>query len=166
MAADDLAGFLADDCVEVPIPGGKTYRVPSPDAATGLRLTAMVNLGVQSALGGEITEQDAAKIKLDDDQERDFLPQVLGSAYDEMIADGVSWLRIQRIGRYCLLYFTLGPEAAAAHVRSSGEAPAPNRETRRAKKGSRQGSSAPDRSPTRRRASTGATKSRPTPKAG
>ncbi len=135
----DFGSFLDDDAIDTPPipsrehPDGRSYRIPSPDAATGIRLTAMVNLGVGLASGGKMDPKDAEKLKLDDDQEKDFLEEVLGSTYAELVADGVSWVRIQRLGRYALLYFTLGPEAAASEAkRTSGEAPAPNRETRRA----------------------------------
>lgn len=119
----DLGSYLDDDAIDTPTipstkhPAGRSYRIPSPDAATGVRLTAMVTLGVAFATGAELDERDADKLKLDDEQEKDFLEEVLGSAYGELIADGVSWTRIQRLGRYCLLHFTLGPEAAADEVK-------------------------------------------------
>lgn len=165
MAYADLGAWLDDDGLDIPVPStkypdGHTYRVPSPDAATGLRLTALVNLGVALAAGQEVDPEEAAKLRLDDGQEREFLPTVLGAAYQQMLDDGVSWVRIQRVGRYALLHFTLGPEAAteaASKGGQSGEAPAPNRETRRVKP-SRAGSSATARS-TRSRGSTAVTKS-------
>jgi hypothetical protein len=132
MAAVDLGNYLDDDALDVTV-DGHVYRIPSPDAATGIRLTAMVNLGIAYAAGQDVGEKQAAGLKLDDEDERDFLLQVLGSAYAELQANGVSWVRIQRLGRYALLYFTLGPEAADEAARaSSGEAAAPNRATRRA----------------------------------
>lgn len=140
MGHADFGSFLDDDAIDTPPipsrehPDGRSYRIPSPDAATGIRLTAMVNLGVGLASGAKMDPRDAEKLKLDDDQEKDFLEEVLGTAFLQLVADGVSWVRIQRLGRYCLLYFTLGPEAAASEAqgRPPGEAPAPNRETRRA----------------------------------
>lgn len=165
MAYADLAGYLDDDAIDTPPiksaahPDGRAYRIPSPDAATGIRLTAMVSLGVDLAVGAELSRKDAERLKLDDDQEREFLRDVLGSAYDELVADGVSWMRIQKLGRYALLYFTLGPEAAADEARrSSGEAPAPNRETRRkAKKTSSRGSSGTGRASQSRGSTAGST---------
>lgn len=160
----DLAGFLADDGIDTPPivskkhPNGKAYRIPSPDAETGLRLTTLANLGVRAAVGVDVTEADLAQLNLDDGEELDFLRQVLGSAYDELVADGVSWVRIQRLGRFAFLHFALSPESAAAAVERSaaGEAPAPNRQTRRA---SRPGSSGTAR-PTRSRGSNAGTTSR------
>jgi len=139
----DLGSYLDDDAVDTPPipsrahPEGRSYRIPSPDAATGVRLTAMVSLGVDLAVGKDLDPKDAAKLQLDDDSEREFLRDVLGDAYGQLFEDGVSWVRIQRLGRYFLLYFTLGPEAAADEAKRaqlSGEAPAPNRAARRAKK--------------------------------
>ncbi len=148
----DFGSYLDDDAIDTPPirsrehPDGRSYRIESPDAATGVRLTAMVSLGVDLAVGAELNSKDAERLKLDDDQEREFLRDVLGKVYDQLLADGVSWVRIQRLGRFALLYFTLGPEAAAEEARRStavGEAPAPNRQARRAvAKASSQGSSA------------------------
>lgn len=165
MGIHDLSGYLDDDGLDIPI-DGRVYRVPSPDHTTGLRLTAMVNLGVSFAAGAKLDEKDVQRLDLDDDQEREFLPMVLGSAYAEMVAGGVSWVRIQRVGRYALLYFTLGPEAAAdaaagpqvAPGGAAGEAPAPNRKARRA---SSKESSATATSSTRSRGSSAGTTSRP-----
>lgn len=164
----DFGSFLDDDAIDTPPipsrehPDGRSYRIPSPDAATGIRLTAMVNLGVGLASGAKMDPRDAEKLKLDDDQEKEFLEEVLGSAYIQLVADGVSWVRIQRLGRYCLLYFTLGPEAAASEAQGGakpGEAPAPNRETRRA---SSRASSVTDLSSNR--GTTAGTKSRKAPR--
>lgn len=152
MSYVDIGGYLDDDAIDTPpirsreYPDGRSYRIESPDAETGVRLTAMVSLGVDLAVGSKVSERDAEKLKLDDDQEREFLREVLGDTYDEMLADGVSWVRIQRLGRFALLYFTLGPEAAGEEARRGaalGEAWAPNRQTRRAAaKGSSRASSA------------------------
>ncbi len=160
----DLGTYLDDDGLDVPV-GDRVFRIPSPDHATGLRLTAMVNLGVSFAAGAELSKKDAANLNLDDEQERDFLELVLGPAYPEMVGAGVSWVRIQRVGRYALLYFTLGPEAAAESVQRtaeaspSGEAPAPNRAARRAP--SSKASSGTAKSSTRARGSSAGTTSRP-----
>lgn len=162
----DFGSYLDDDAIDTPPlsstkhPDGRSYRIPSPDAATGIRLTAMVSLGVDLATGAELSQADADKLKLDDAAEVEFLREVLGSAYDELVTDGVSWVRIQRLGRFALLYFTLGPEAAAQEAqRSSGEAHAPNRETRR-KKASPVGSSGTGRSTPRRGSTAGTTSPR------
>lgn len=134
MALKDLSSFLDDDAIDVPI-DGKTYRIESPDAKTGLFLSAMANLGVKATAGGEIDEDDLASLDLDDDKERDFMRTVLGDTLDELVADGVKWVKIQRVSRYAFLYFAIGEEAAdeaLANGTLTGEAKAPNRAQRRA----------------------------------
>jgi len=137
MARLDLTGYLDDDSVEVPgipstaFPDGKTYRFDSPDAKTGLFLASLANLAVKARLGADIGEQ-AAALELDDDQERDLMRDVMGATLDELTADGVSWVRIQKLNRYLFIHFAMG-ENAAEGLRVSGEAPAPaNRAARRA----------------------------------
>lgn len=158
MALKDLSSFLDDDAIDVPV-DGKTYRIESPDAKTGLLLSSMVNLGVKASAGSEISEADLASLDLNDDEERDFMRMVLGDTFDELVEDGVSWVKIQRISRYALIYFAIGEEAADDALKSgalSGEAPAPNRAARRA--GSRGAATT-----TKRRASIAGTTSTKTP---
>lgn len=134
MALKDLAAYLDDDSIDIPV-DGTLYKVSSPDAKTGLFLSAMANLGVKASSGGEISEDDLASLNLDDERERDFMRTVLGDTLDELVADGVSWVRIQRISRYAFLFFAVGEDAADQALESgalSGEAQAPNRAARRA----------------------------------
>lgn len=163
MAIKDFSSFLDDDAIRFPL-DGKTYRIESPDAKTGLLLSGMANLGVKASAGGEIGESDLASLDLDDAEERDFMRMVLGDTLDELVADGVSWVKIQRISRYAFIYFAMGEDAADEALASgalSGEAPAPNRAKRRA--ASRGGATS-----TKRLASTAGTtsppKRRPKPK--
>jgi hypothetical protein len=155
MAIKDLGAFLDDDGLDIPI-GGKTYRVSSPDGETGLRLAALANLSVSVADETQVSERDRDRLRLSDQEEHDFLRDVLGSTLDELLADGVSWVRIQRLGRYCFLYFTLGEDVADDAANSVGEAPAPNRAQRRAasrggaNKTQKQGSTAGTTSPRKR----------------
>jgi len=165
MARLDLAGYLDDDSVEVPgipstaHPDGKTYTFASPDAKTGLFLASLANLAVKARLGGDIGKQ-AAKLELDDDQERDLMRDVMGSTLDELTADGVSWVRIQKLNRYLFIHFAMG-EGAAAGLTVSGEARVPaNRAARRASK-----KPTPARSATPRASHAGSTTRRKAPKA-
>jgi hypothetical protein len=137
MARLDLAGYLDDDSVEIPgipstaHPDGKTYKFASPDAKTGLFLASLANLAVKARLGADIGAQ-AAALELDDDQERDLIRDVMGSTLDELTADGVSWVRIQKLNRYLFIHFAMGEDAARG-LAVSGEARVPaNRATRRA----------------------------------
>ena len=140
MARLDLAGYLDDDSVEVPgirsvkHPEGFTYIFDSPDAKTGLFLASLANLAVKARLGGDIGAQ-AAELELDDDQERDLMRDVMGSTLDELIADGVSWVRIQKLNRYLFMLFAMSEGQADEMVQRSGEASVPaNRAARRATK--------------------------------
>lgn len=134
MALKDLSSFLDDDAIDVPI-DGKTYRVESPDAKTGLFLAGLANVGVKAASGGDVDQADVEKLDLDDDEERDFMQMVLGDTLAELVNDGVKWTKIQRLARYCFIHFAVGEEAADEALKSgalTGEAPAPNRAARRA----------------------------------
>lgn len=166
MARLDLAGYLDDDSVEVPgipstaHPDGKTYTFASPDAKTGLFLASLANLAVKARLGGDIGKQ-AAKLELDDDQERDLMRDVMGSTLAQLTADGVSWVRIQKLNRYLFIHFAMGEDAAAGLASSSGEASVPaNRAARRASK-----KPTPARSATPRASHAGSTTRRKAPKA-
>lgn len=161
MALRDLSSFLDDDALDIPV-DGVTYHIPSPDAETGLWLQGLVNAGVSVANGVKLTDAAAARLHFDDAEERDLVDILLGPALEEMRAHGVSWVKIQRISQYALLYFTLGPDAADQAAQNgllTGEAPAPNRAARR--QASRGGAAT-----TRARASTAGTTSRrkPAPK--
>lgn len=133
----DLAGYLDDDSVEIPgipstaYPEGKTYKFASPDAKTGLFLASLADLGIKANQDG--AGVDASQLELDDDKERDLMRSVLGVTLDEMISDGVSWVRIQKLNRYLFLYFAMGEEVAGVMAQRLGETQAPaNRAARRA----------------------------------
>lgn len=142
MARLDLAGYLDDDSVEIPgitspaFPEGKTYRFASPDAKTGMWLANLANLGIRASQGTDIGEQ-STKLELDDNEEQDLMKMVMGGTLQELVADGVSWVRIQKLNRYLFIHFAMGEEVAEMMVKRLGEAPAPaNRAARRgAKKG-------------------------------
>lgn len=140
MARLDLSTYLDDDSVTIPgipskaHPDGRDYTITSPDAKTGMRLAAMADLGIK-AHAGTVSEADVAALQLDDDEERDLYRMVLGDTLDELVADGVSWARIQKLGRYLFVHYSMGEEAAAEAVNRSGGATAPaNRAARRATK--------------------------------
>lgn len=138
MATRDLSAFFEDGALTYPgvpstaHPAGKTYTVPSPDAKTGAWLSAIADLGVMAANGAKLSEQDASQLKLDDDKQRTFYQRVLGSAYDEMLADGVSWAMLQLVGDDAYLCFGMDEDVADLVLASLGKAQArENRATRR-----------------------------------
>ena len=138
MARIDLASYLDDDSVEISgivstkFPDGKTYTFRSPDAKTGLSLANLADLAVRARLGGDIGAQ-AAALELDDDQERDLMRDVMGATLDELTADGVSWVRIQRLNRYLFIRVAMGEDAAEGLKLGGAPVPA-NRSARRAVK--------------------------------
>lgn len=134
--------WIDDDTTTIKIPSkahpaGKDYTFPAPDIDTGVRLTALAELGLKSTAGRDLTEDDLARIDLNDDQEFDLYRDLMGDTLDEMRADGVSWTRVQKVGRYLFLLHGLGEDMAAEAVaRSStgGALPPANRGQRRAAK--------------------------------
>jgi hypothetical protein len=168
MTAPDLTAFgdfLDDDGFTTPpikstkFPEGKSYLVPSPDGETGARLVALGGVAAKKHADIALTQADLDKLNLNDQEERDFIEMCLGTAYAEMIADGVSWQRISRLGQYAFVVTTQGQQAATDAAKAgyfSGKAPARNRaQTRAAAKGT----------PTTAKASAGSRKPRPRPTA-
>lgn len=164
MAAPDLSAFgsfLDDDGFTTPPipsrdhPDGRAYLVPSPDGVTGARMVALAGIAAKKNANVEVTAADLDKLNLNDQEERDFMEMVLGSAYAEMMADGVSWQRISRLGQYAFVVVTQGEQAASDAAKAglfSGKAPARNRaQTRAAAK-------TPGKAPTTKPAARTATK--------
>ncbi|MER6505900.1 hypothetical protein ABT158_03765 [Nonomuraea sp. NPDC001636] len=114
----DLDEFF-DDSLPLPI-GGKTYRVPPADAETGLFCQRLMTAGIAAANG---TQVDAAQ--LDDQGETDLYRRVLGTAYDEMIADRVSWPRIKHAGITAFLWIAGDTDTAAKYWDAGPEPDAP-----------------------------------------
>lgn len=142
MARVALPDWLDDDSVTIAVastayPEGRDYTFASPDIDTGLRIAALAEQGVRVArvlqAGEDVTEADVRGLQLDDDQEVDLYRLVMGDTYRELQADGVSWVRMQRLGRYLFLLYGMGEEAATMAVDRAGEAPRPPRRERRAK---------------------------------
>lgn len=139
---DNDGGFLSPPIPSAKYPkesGGHQYRVPSPDALTGLRLTALADISIKAAKNpGELGEKDAKRLRLDDQEERDFIQQVLTpELVEEMVADGVKWTHVKRLASYAFTYFAIGADAAEQAAKSgvfSGKAqtaPPQNRQARR-----------------------------------
>jgi len=134
----DLQTFFDDDALKLPPikskkhPNGKRYVVQSPDFETGMLLQQLANLGAKAAAGVELTEADAKKLNLDDDEEREFAAMLLGETLNEMRADGVSWASIQKVVKYAFAYYAMSPEAAEQIAAPK----APENRAARRKKGS------------------------------
>ena len=116
---DSLWSFLEDDSIRIPVPirsreypDGKFYTVPSPDGETGLRLTALADIARKQQQGVKVSERDVARLRLNDEQEREFAQEVMGTCYEEMMADGVPWVTIQKVMNYSYIYFAMGKDVA------------------------------------------------------
>lgn len=120
---EDEDGFMSPPMPSVKHPQGRQYRVASPDAKTGLRLNALADIMVKKEMGVAVAESDVARLRLNDDAEREFVRQVLGATYlgedgeptnalDEMVADEVKSEHLKRIAQYAYIYFGVSKEAA------------------------------------------------------
>ena len=151
MALIDLGDYLADDQLVIPLPGGALVHIPSPDAETGLWLQEFLELGVRASSGDAISDEDRSRLQLDDAAEHDLMARILGTGLQEAKDAGASWVQLQRICRFALLWFGAGPEAAEAWMKDGanlGESAAPNRAERRAASRSGRGQSSPGRAST------------------
>jgi hypothetical protein len=131
MAFRDLSEVL-DAGMSLPIKG-KTYVVPPVDAETGLRLQRLAEVAAQAAKAVENGEP-LDSIVFDDDDEVDLYREALGAAYEEMLADRVSWPALKIAGVTAWLDAAVNRETAEAYWNAAGdpEALAGNRTTRRA----------------------------------
>lgn len=141
MAHLDLGTYLLDDALSlenVPStkhPAGKTYKVPSPSATFGLQIQRVLQAWTSDRDGAPTPEETADLLGMvtdDDGKPMDFHAKLLGPAYAEMLADGVTQEGLSRIGNVVMAYYGMGEAFAQAILGSSGEAPArPNRAARR-----------------------------------
>lgn len=147
MAFKELDEFF-DPTLRLPI-RGNVYVVPSPDAKTGLWCQRMLATGAIAATGGDISADEIAALELDDTQEREMYKIVLGTAWDEMLDDGLPWDIIRHAGITAFMWVASGRETAEAYWASGGDsgearrptpqdhkAPARTRSARRGSRGS------------------------------
>lgn len=164
----DLDEFL-DDTLELPGGNGKTYRISSPDVELGLWVQRVLSAGVAAAKGGtplpipDLRNIDGTIITSANGvipQDEALYQRLLGPVWGELKADGVPWNRVQLISQTAMFWVGTGIDTALAFWNAGGrpgEAPAPNRQTRRAASTSTARGTA-----TRKPASTSGTKSRKT----
>jgi hypothetical protein len=142
MDTTELQEFFDDDGLTLPPikskahPEGKEYTVESPDYDTGLLLQQLASIATRLSNGIEVSEDEARRLKFNDDEEQSFAKMVLGDTLAEMLEDGVRWAPIRAAVQYCFTYYGMGAKQAEKLVQSaSPKAPAPaNRGARRAKK--------------------------------
>ncbi|WKX70051.1 hypothetical protein [Streptomyces sp. XD-27] len=157
-------GELLDESLHLPIKG-HTYTVPPPSAETGLRVQALINAAAIAADGGQADEDVLA-----DAAERDLYRDVLGTAHDQMVADGVTWPALKHAAITAMVWIAQDAAAAERYWNAGGDPSrlAPNREARRAQNRSGAANSTPNRgsmSGTSTRPASGPTAATPRPPA-
>lgn len=120
MSFKDLQEYV-EPWIDLPI-GGKSYRIDSVDAETGIYCQQVLELGFAAKRGDELSEDDLSSLSLDDDEERDFNRRLLGPAYDEMIADRVPWEFVKHAAR-TVFAWTVQDRATAEAVWMAGGSP-------------------------------------------
>lgn len=99
----DLREFH-DPHLYLPI-SGKTYKVESPDAASGLRLRRMLSDPDIRWTDEEEVNELATLLGATVDVDEDGDPRWKGGAWGQMLDDGISWPEIIHAGRTALVYF-------------------------------------------------------------
>lgn len=135
---EDDDGFDSPKMPSDKFPEGRKYRIASPSAKVGLRLNALADIMAKQAGGAAVSEADIARLRIGDEDEKEFVRQVLGSALDEMVDDGCKWVHIKRMATYAFTRFAISKEAADLAVQNGllrGKVIAPNRAARRKKSG-------------------------------
>lgn len=145
-----MANFQAvdeylEDWINLPI-GGKTYRVNSPDAKTGLLVSRLMSVAVDLAAGHEVEEDARMQLILDDKDELDMMTRVLGKeTLDAMIEDKVPWPMVQHALQTTMIWVAQGlPSAEAFWVsvmpgKGPGQKPPQDRKKKATTRKARQG---------------------------
>lgn len=109
---------------------GKQYTIPPVSFAAGVRINVIIN-----------ARENGTSDLVDKMGDEEFFELILGSALDEMLADGVPMNAIDRAGRAVLADFRVGRSMAEVMWKTGGDpkaiqalaAPKPNRAARRSK---------------------------------
>ncbi len=161
MAFRDLDEFLTSPPVVLPI-HGKQYSFPGTITARSMLRLQTLQSQVNRVLYGEGLDPDEVMVS---DEEQERLDAELFGGLKEELLDFLTSEQLKVISGTLICYHLNGREQAEALWNAQGEAPAPNRETRRSKppakstrsRGSRAGSNAPKKRPA---APSGATSSK------
>lgn len=145
---EDLGEYLTPT-LDLPV-AGKTYTVPSPPAAVGLRLQASFAVAAARRAGTQPLQRHLARLV--DDPETSVEQDALGPVWDEMLADGVPTEALSHAGMTAYLWVVAGRTAAQRYWAAPlGEANRPDRST---------STSTAEAPTTKPRASTSGTRSR------
>lgn len=140
-------------------PGGKVYRVPECDAATGILCQRLVTAAI-AIQNGEEPPKDAPQLVFEGKDEFDLQQRLLSpEVHAEMVADKLGATKISFCTQVILFWHGLGREVAEMYWQAGGRPedflPAANRAARRSKAapGSTASTSTAAASTTRKRAS-------------
>lgn len=119
MAFKDLGDWAQLLDLRVPI-GGRMYLLPPISAELGPRVQALIDYGIDIAIGND-TDADEADEVLSDLAERDLYKEVLGPVYDVMQADGVPWAALKHAAMTSMIDATRDREDAEAYWERLGK---------------------------------------------
>lgn len=126
-----------DRVLQIPVRGHggkiKKYAIQPLSAELGPAAQALFDSAIAAKLAEDRGEKpgEIDVELLSDLMELDFYPQVLGDAYDELIAGGVSWPDVKQLAMVVMTDACVSREAAEA-LWNGEMGKAPNRATRRA----------------------------------
>lgn len=125
----DLSEFLTENELVLQGIGPRDYVVPAPPADVGLKYSALANIAVKVSKGEKVAPGSVQALRLDDDEEREFVSVILGDeALSQMKEDQVPWPAVTRSAQYAFAHFAVSAEAAQKALAAgafSGKAPAP-----------------------------------------
>lgn len=105
---------------------GTTYSVMRPSAADGRKLLSLLAVEFMTQDGEDVS--DSVREAISREAEGDGIARLaLGSAYEQMIAGGLSDPEIQFAVSTAVICWTVDQEAAEAFWRSGGKVPGPIR---------------------------------------
>lgn len=144
MTFRDLDEFLVVKPIVLPI-HGKTYEFPGEISARLQLQLWQMNERFQKA---RTQEFDPGEELLSDASEAEIRSAMFGEAEAQMVADDCTSTDIRTVFNTLIAYHLSGEDVAKTIWESAGEAPAPNRQERRAKapataRGSRASSASP-----------------------
>lgn len=124
---DDFAGEDAPLALDY---RDKTYLVQPLPAMTGLRVQRLISAAERASRGREDEQADEQVVS--DTEELDLYPDVLGDVYQELLDDGVSFIRLKLAATAAMLWTVYDEDTALDYWAAGGKAPARNRAQRRA----------------------------------
>lgn len=134
MATNDMQDYddfaAEDETLQLPY-RGKIYEIQPLDAMTGLRVQRLISAAERASRGADDPSADNQIVS--DAEEMDLYPDVLGEQYQELLDDGVSYIRLKLAATAAMLWTVYDEDTAMEYWAAGGKAQARNREQRRAK---------------------------------